>query len=290
MCSPLGIAGKCIMAFLDFIHVVEAVNDYSASDGSMLQTANIVNRLMLLGFSATETKRIIKNPNNYQALTCLKAKELPSRCLTLLIQLLKGPIRAENDVETELRFLERAVIVPLADIVRVSAEQSSYEIRHCLNNSLEQQHPLSSSIEDSLKPLACRKKLKELESRISSAFKIKVMAEATLISSVVSLYKELYNNIYARAIADLRVNPQELGPEEIEEGIMNAFPILPAFHEDLLFRSYICPITLAPIRYPVEDPTTRNRQQPGQAPTVYERSAIMHSLACNPMSPLTESH
>lgn len=51
MSSSLGIAAKCVTTFLDFIHVVKAVNDYNASDGTMLQTANVVNRLMLLGFS-----------------------------------------------------------------------------------------------------------------------------------------------------------------------------------------------------------------------------------------------
>ncbi|WP_138107139.1 hypothetical protein [Candidatus Rhabdochlamydia sp. T3358] len=52
--------------------------------------------------------------------------------------MLKGPILAEDDVETPLQFLERAVIVPMADIARVSAEQSSYEIRQYLNNTFEQ--------------------------------------------------------------------------------------------------------------------------------------------------------
>ena len=96
----LGFAAKCATAFLDFIHVVEAVNDCNADDCTMLQMANVVNRLMLLGFSVTETKKIFSNLNNNQALACLKAKELPSRYLALLIQLLKGPILAEDEVET----------------------------------------------------------------------------------------------------------------------------------------------------------------------------------------------
>lgn len=137
-----------------------------------------------------EIKKLSINSINTQALVCLKSKELPSRYLALLIQLLKGPILAEDDVETPLQFLERAVVVPIADIVRVSAEKTSYEIRHCLNP----QHtiPLSSA-NNSLGPiLGCTEKLKKLEDRISKAFKIKVLAEASLISSTGDLCREWY--------------------------------------------------------------------------------------------------
>lgn len=68
---------------------------------------------------------------------------------------------------------------------------------------------------------------------------------------------------------------------------MNAFPIPAAFHEDLTLRSYICPITLEPIRYPVEDPTTRRHQKGNECPRLYERSAIINSLAFRPISPIT---
>jgi len=280
----LGFAAKCATAFLDFIHVVEAVNDCSADDCTMLQTANVVNRLMLLGFSVTETKKLFSNPSNNQALACLKAKELPSRYLALLIQLLKGPILAEDDVETPLQFLERAVIVPMADIARVSAEQSFYEIKHCLNNAIEQNTIHNSSLDPIL---GCTEKLKKLEGQISSALKIKMLAETSLISSTGDLCREWYNSIYARAIADLRLNLQQPTPRKIEKAIMESFPIPVAFHEDLTLQSYICPITLEPIRYPVEDPTARDHQQGQDSPVLYERSAIINSLSVRPLSPWT---
>ncbi|VHO04239.1 U-box domain-containing protein [Candidatus Rhabdochlamydia sp. T3358] len=108
------------------------------------------------------------------------------------------------------------------------------------------------------------------------------------ISSTGDLSREWYNSIYARAIAELKINPQQYDPQEIEKAIMNAFPIPAAFHEDLTLRSYICPITLEPIRYPVEEPTTRDHQQDQDNPVLYERSAIMNILESNPISPITQ--
>lgn len=285
MSSSLGIAAKCITTFLDFIHVVKAINDFDESDGSMLQTANVVNRLVLLGFSTIEIKRLTNNSINNQALACLKSKELPSRYLDLLIQLLKGPKLAKDDVETPLQFLERAVVVPISDIVRVSAEKTSYEIRQCLNT--QQAIPLSSA-NNSLDPiLGCPEKLKKLEEQINKAFKIKLLAERSLISSAGDLCREWYNSIYARAIADLRLNLQQADPQEVEKAIMRSFPIPEAFHEDLVLQSYTCPITHEPIRYPVEDPTTRAHQQGQGEPVLYERSAIINSLAFRAISPIT---
>ncbi|MCL6756204.1 MAG: hypothetical protein M3A24_03495 [Candidatus Rhabdochlamydia oedothoracis] len=282
----LGFVTKCATAFLDFIHVVEAINDFSADNCTMLQTANVVNRLMLLGFSVTETKKLFSNPSNHQVLASLKAKELPSRYLDLLIKLLQGPILAEDDVETPLQFLERAMVAPMADIARVSAEQSFYEIKHCLNNALEQN--ITPNPNSSLDPiLGCTEKLKKLEGQISRALKIKMLAEVSLISSVGDLCKEWYHSIYARAIADLRLSLQQPDPQEIEAAIMNAFPIPAAFHQDLTLRSYICPITLEPIRYPVEDPTANSHQQGQDNPVLYERSAIINSLSVRPLSPWT---
>lgn len=283
----LGFVAKCATAFLDFIHVVEAINDFSTDDCTMLQTANVVNRLMLLGFSVTETKKLFSNPSNNQVLASLKARELPSRYLTLLIKLLKGPILAEDEVETPLQFLERAVIAPIADIARVSAEQSLYEIKHCLNNALEKNTiPIPNGSLDPI--LGCTEKLKKLEGQISNALKIKILAETSLISSTGDLCREWYNSIYARAIADLRLSLQQPDlPQKIEAAIMNAFPIPAAFHEDLTLRSYICPITLEPIRYPVEDPTASSHQQGQDNPILYERSAIINSLSVRPLSPWT---
>lgn len=109
------------------------------------------------------------------------------------------------------------------------------------------------------------------------------------ISSTGDLSREWYNSIYARAIAELKIHPQQYGSQKkIEKAIMNAFPIPAAFHEDLTLRSYICPITLEPIRYPVEEPTTRDHQQDQDNPVLYERSAIMNILESNPISPITQ--
>ncbi|MGL4540746.1 MAG: hypothetical protein ACRCU0_07240 [Candidatus Rhabdochlamydia sp.] len=286
MSNPIGIATKCVTTFLDFLHIVEAVNECDESDPSLLQVANVINRLASFGFSATEIKKLTCNPSNNHALACLKNSELTNRYFTLLIQVFKGPKHSETQTETELQFLERAVILPISDIVRVSAEKSGYEIRHCLNNPLELTP--ASSTDSSLETiLGCKKKLTELEGRISSAFKMKMISEFGLVNSAGAIYKKFYEKIYARAFGHLFLNRQYDDPQALAETILNSFPIPAAFHDDVVLRRYICPITLEPIRYPVQDPTTLHRQQDQNNPTLYEKSAIINSLMVRPLSPMT---
>ncbi len=177
----------------------------------------------------------------------------------------------------------RAVILPVSDIVRVSAEKSTYEIRHCLNNTMSE-FPTDSSLKSIL---GRKEELKELESRINTAFKMKMVSEFGLINSAGQLYRSFYENIYARAFGHLFLNRRYDDPQEIAEAVVNSFPIPPAFHDDVILRRYVCPITLEPIRYPVEDPTTRHRQQEQNNPTLYERSAIVNSLMVRSRSPMT---
>lgn len=283
MSYPIAIATKCITTFLDFLHVVDAVSEHDTSDPSILKTAHVINRLMSFGFSAKEVKELVSNPNDRQALACLKTSELASRYLTLLIQLFKGP---KDSNETELQFLERAVINPVADIMRVSSEKSVYEIQHCLKPSLGQQ--VITPIDDFWKSvLDCKEKIKELENRISWAFTVKVASEFGVVSATGCLYKEFYNNIYARMFSGLGINPRGYNPQEIEEAIMNNYPIPSAFHGDLILSRYICAITLEPIRYPVEDPTTQRLRNDEGDPTLYEKSAIINALTIRPISPIT---
>lgn len=103
-------------------------------------------------------------------------------------------------------------------------------------------------------------------------------------SSVGDLCGESRNSIYARVIVELKINPQQYDFQEIEGAIMDACPIPSAFHKDLTLKSYICSITGEPIRYPVEDPT----QQDQDNPKLYEKSAIENHLKSCSISPLTK--
>lgn len=250
MSNPIGIATKCVTTFLDFLHIVDAVNECNESDSSLLQVANVINRMTSFGFSTAEIKKLTCNPSNNHALACLKNSELTNRYFTLLIQIFKGPKHSETQTETGLQFLERAVILPMSDIIRVSAEKSGYEIKHCLNNPPELT-PVSSTDSSLEATLGCKQKLKELENRISLAFKVRIASELGLISSISHFYGEFYNNIYARALVDLEINPQHYNPQDIEDAIMKSYPIPSAFHDDVVFKKYVCQITLEPIRYPV---------------------------------------
>lgn len=96
--------------------------------------------------------------------------------------------------------------------------------------------------------------------------------------------RDFQNSIYARAIVELKIDPQQYDSQEIEEAIMNACPIPSAFDMDITLQSYICSITHKPIRYPVEDPT----QQDQDNPKLYEKSAIENHLKSYSTSPLTK--
>ena len=65
---------------------MQAINEYSESEPSILQTANVINRLVLFGFSASDS----------HALACLKNAALTSSYLNLFIHVFKGPTYFEE--------------------------------------------------------------------------------------------------------------------------------------------------------------------------------------------------
>lgn len=66
MSNPIGIATKCVTTFLDFLHIVDTANEYRDSDPSLLQTANVINRLALFGFSGTDIIRVSGEKATYE--------------------------------------------------------------------------------------------------------------------------------------------------------------------------------------------------------------------------------
>ncbi len=266
MSSPLGIAAKCITAVSDLVQFLDSINYLNEADNAELATANLANRLVLLGFTTVEIKKLIFNPDNSLALANLKSLELPFRCYNLVLQIFKAP----ESQETGMSLLEKALIAPLADIVRVASEQSAYEVRHILDTCSEEL-----SIPAKNEQL---QKLQTLESRIRKAFCTRIGAETSLISWGMDVMVQNY-------IDYLRVhqNYEQEDPREILS-LLHLSIIPPFLHNDEVLKKYICSITLAPIRDPVQDPTTELCENP----TLYEKSAITRWLEIRGKSPVTQ--
>ncbi|MGL5626550.1 MAG: U-box domain-containing protein [Candidatus Rhabdochlamydia sp.] len=265
MSSPLGIAAKCVTAVLDFFQVIDSINYLNESTYTDLATANLANRLALLGFTTVEIKKLIFNPEDNLALFNLKSLELPFRCYNLVIQI----FRAFESQETGMPLLEKSVIAPLADVIRVASEQSAYEVRHVLDTCSEE---LSTPVKNEQ-----LQKLQTLESRIRKAFYTRIGAETSLISWGMDVMVQNYID-YLRVHQNEQEDPREIF------SLLHLSIIPPFLHNDEILKKYICSITLEPIRDPVQDPTTASCENP----TLYEKSAITRWLEIRGKSPVTQ--
>ncbi|MGL4539607.1 MAG: U-box domain-containing protein [Candidatus Rhabdochlamydia sp.] len=266
MSSPLGIAAKCVTAVLDFFQVIDSINYLNESTYTDLATANLANRLALLGFTTIEIKKLVINSDDSLALSNLKSSELPFRCCNLVLQIFK----AFDSEETGMPLLEQAVIAPLADIIRVASEQSAYEVKHVLDTCSEE---LSTPVKNEQ-----LQKLQALESRIRKAFYTRIGAETSLISWGMDVMVQNYLD-YLR----VHQNYEQEDPREILS-LLHLSIIPPFLHNDEVLKKYICSITLQPIRDPVQDPTTELCENP----TLYEKSAITRWLEIRGKSPVTQ--
>ncbi len=86
---------------------------------------------------------------------------------------------------------------------------------------------------------------------------------------------------------DLDRQQHEYDQEIARQDALRREAIPEEFEDDLILRQYVCPITRAPIRHPVIDPTSATLTSVG---TMYERDAIEEWVNRSHRSPLTRKH
>ena len=322
-------------------------------DGSMLETAAVINSLALVGFSTAEIGSLVSGETSL-TLSTLKTLELLPRVANVPLQLMiqgKQMVEGENiGLRNIIRLVEKGVVGPVTDVVRTAISEEAYYEQHFLDMTPEQlkkaRRPIYGTSSDGdgtstdivgYKPVdleECRATLARLHMHFNEATIVRVATQKGVAEYVVSDFGRptlerlaaFFGRFYpaaegpVAAAGDAAVGPvaaagaaiHDIAEDPIADdpaaaaGVAEGpavgaaahavpheekqldldlihYPNIPLpLHGDQVFRQYICPITQAPIRDPVRDPTN--------GMTLYERTAIVAWLQQdrdNPQSPMT---
>ena len=119
----------------DVISVLDAVDKSCRADEQhqeergFVEKASLINRLVLLGFSAAESEMIVHGTSS-AALSILKTIELLPRAGQVCIQFQREVFATEIDepiARDVTRIISKGLVGPIADTVRVAAEINSYD-------------------------------------------------------------------------------------------------------------------------------------------------------------------
>jgi hypothetical protein len=251
-----------------------------------VRIASILSRLSIIGFQTGASIAQIREATP-ETLGNIKSGELLCRFIDLPIRMSEEA--SQMDVDS-LRFLEKAVVAPMSDIIRVGSEVNVHNENHYLQeykrDPQKAKRPVYEQCGDEIKIVGYRRvEPKECEENINSSRQtavisagIRIASEAGIGSKAVQVSCDLYESLalWIRAKINGAPLPQQQG-QAINLIALNEIP--EPLEGDIVFRRYICPITNKPIRDPVGDPNGH---------TLYERSAIMTWLnRGNYTSPVT---
>lgn len=270
---------------VDSLHKTYTYRNHDENQG--IRTASILNRLAILGFKAGESIAQVKGANP-EKLRNIKSGELFFRVVDLPIKIHEV---AQSEADT-LRFLERAVVAPISDVIRVSAEVQVHEENHYLReyekDPQNSKRPVFESDEEgcphivgyrSVDPKECKENIKSGRKTANISAVVRIASEVGIGSKSVKVSCNLYERLayWIRArINNTGTNLQHQGPA-INLIALNEIP--QPLENDVVFRRYTCAISQNPIRDPVGDPNGH---------TLYERSEIMAWLnRGNYTSPIT---
>lgn len=280
-------------------------------EGKILQSASLINKLVLLGFSVGEIGALAGGVKS-DTLMKLKTFELLPRTAEMPLELIKGGIKLSQELSVEncIRLAEKGVIAPLSGIIGTIAQASAYYESHFIEMTPEEREQAKRPIYEydpatesyfiaGYRPVTleeCKTNLEVLQKISSISGCVKIGAELELIGNSYKGAKTVYEKLsiffqqHGRYLPRIRRSRERVSNEqnanaarkveELEEVIsLRALPMIPSsLHEDVILKQFICPITNLPIRHPVADPNGH---------TVYERSAILAWLSFNPTSPVT---
>ena len=285
MTSLVNVTTKALTIACDVIGALDAVNKMCCArerlgnaehyDGvDWFKRASVINRFVLLGFSSAEIGMIIYGAKT-RSLQVLKGFEAFSRAEQMILQNmseLDSMSPNEPVAKAVMRVVSKGMIGPLADVIRVGFELSAYEEQYQLDRFAEDPkatRPTEDSGERPIDPQECKTAIDQAKNVAGMAAVVRVMAEAPIEDSVISTYG-LLAQFMQRAIGifhrDAQAPDHPQGGEHIDFANLMALDTIPGpLENDAVFRRYICPITLRPIRHPVRDPN---------GITLYERSAI----------------
>lgn len=266
-----------------------------------LDQASLVNRLILLGFTISETALLL-NAAEADTMSLIKKLEFIFRATEAGIQwkIYEQESEQTNELSSlsKIAMLEKKLLGPLAALERTAHEVQGYNELSYLE--AYQKDPTAtrpvgvynsqghfSGVEPTpINPEECEMLIQKSKEWASYATYFQTAAQMGIFSDVCIAATPLYEKLarFLRAWVPqqeppgMPTPPQSAAMPSENLSLLTLSRIPPFLFDDIIFSRYICPITQEPIRDPVQDPNGR---------TLYERNAIYNWLQMHPTSPVT---
>lgn len=298
---------KGLVAFCDVVNTVESLN--ACKEGNEAYACISLSRLLGLGCNLCEAGVLVGGGRG-SALLTIKHIEGFIKLMELQFRMTAEASVFDRTFYGAVRFMERGVVAPFSDLLRVGSELSIYSenqflemykadpnaMRPIYGKKCPEDEDVSIIGYRPIDPKECETKIESCKEAVQTAAKVRVVAEVgptrILIHVVESAVQRGAVNAMAAIGTDVYYRLAGLlnsfhlsannGIEQSADGFnlvgMGAIP--EALHGDAVFSRYICSITLMPIRDPVGDPNGHN---------LYERLAILSWLRVHETSPVTRA-
>lgn len=281
----------------------EAINNENKSDLS--KTSKVLSAIGL-AFQAFTSFGEMEGISS-EKLTKVKDFEIVVRFFDYVIKNFEAAEEERNNNADDIQDLIRSCVVPIFSFIRAIQEWNVYERKAYFELPLEARTGLTRTVldqnvherEELIDPIKMQSELEFFEANlpaihlVETALKYKGKRDHETKVFIDALKQKqgpiLNRRIYDRAqqiIAALQTGkPAKDSKESVDPfNLLQAKEIPDYLFEDIFFAKYKCSITLAPIRDPVGDPTTRGNGQKKKM-VLYERSAIVDWLKKSNLSP-----
>ncbi len=219
-----------------------------------LPIAKVISGATRLVFSGMEVGAKLGNASN-QTMSGLKIGEMIA--FSTIVVPMEAAVAIEDVSHGKINGIQciAKVIAPMVSIGRAGVEQSIYIERHYLGLSSEElakerryvpkpgTNPEKPEFEE--KPVIvdeCKENLRKSEKAFPLVSTVESALRASTLNKTIALYQQL-----ARSL--LRPTPED------PFNLLQFRDIPTELHDDIVFNRYKCPLTLAPVRDPVGDPT-----------------------------------
>lgn len=268
--NEISMALKGINVFCDLICVIgEGVKhiDRPAAQNETekcLEELSLCNRVVNVVFSIADVGLTCAGAKN-ATMEQLKQVEIYSRTSNVFVQVAKQYTQMEPGFQGKLVFIERGILAPTVDATRVLFESDAYKEKGLLSRLSKEKNPIQYE--------ECRKRLDYNVDGVRNAILIKAVTELSVVSSTA---KALYRRLAERVRVPQGTNQANVAAPVYSLTALNRIP--DELANDAVLSRYICPISQAPIRFPVGDPDGTH---------VYEREEIMAWIRLRHTSPMT---
>ncbi len=247
----------------------QAISNQNGS-GRDVSTALTVVKICSLVINCTEFGAQLRGASN-ATLKNIKGVEVASRIVSGGFTLAQTSIEAEAEGDIGWNHFEKGFLAPIAAIGRSLNEEAIYREKAYLDMTPEELSRERRAVCDgegtavTTRPVVreeCEAILQDAKKadpvlNAAEAF-FKIGATTRIVGNLTKAYEKLAQRLQqAVPVAVPAVPPRPIAVANEPVSVFNlvALPLIPEeLHDDLIFRRYICPITVQPIRHPVALP------------------------------------